>query len=269
MKNYITQLTSEKTLTETLKRIMEEIKQESLLGNMEDGDFLKMSFGEEYEGNFVPFQVSSAAIRDYFQGHDVLFLKDDSEAAFYEACCSYPKSIQYVVQLLDLIIYHNLAVGKFKVPYKDDENVFGLTLVAALVRTSSSNCKFLGEFLRTLDMDHGVNEVHIVIYSFERYGCCLDTMSLLAIYLFPGGGQNTDEVLEYLVREYPIDDFLGNESNFSAFLSLTLSEFHQIHPGHKDLYSDFYIDGNSRYSDSRNTNLFRIFREVKASYTSS
>ncbi|MCP4457544.1 MAG: hypothetical protein GY816_05880, partial [Cytophagales bacterium] len=185
MKNYITQLTSEKTLTETLKRIIEEIKQESLLKNMENDDFLKMSFGEEYEGDFNPFQVFSAPIEDYFQGHDVLFLKDDSEAAFYEACCSYPQSTQYAVQLLNLIIYHNLAVGKFKVPYKDDENVFGLTLAAALVRSSSSNCKLFGEFLKSLDMDHGVNEVHIVIYSFEKYNCCIDTMSLLAIYLFP------------------------------------------------------------------------------------
>lgn len=268
MKNYITQLTSEKKLIETLNLLIEDVKENFSLKNIERGDFLEMSFGQELNGNFIPFQFFSTPIKDYFRGEDVLFLKNDSEASFYEACCSYPQSTNYTVQLLNLIISHNLVVGKFKIPYKNEEDVFGLTLAAALVRSSSSYCKLFGEFLKTLDMDHGVNEVHVVIYSFEKYNCCIDTMSLLAIYLFPGGGQNTDEVLGYLVEEYLIDDFLKDESNFNFFLDSVISEFHQIHPNHKDFYSDFYIDENSLFDNNKNTNLYRIFKELKSSYKS-
>ncbi len=260
-KELTSNLNSEKDICETLTGLIEEIKNDKLLSNLEEGDFLKLQFGKYINGVFSPFQVECEPMKDYFHNYDALYLKEDSDAAFFEVACSFPESTKLVVELLDLIIQHNLEIGKYKVPYRDEEQVFGLTPAIALLRSNSIYCKEYGAFLKTLDMDHTVYEDLGVLFAFEKYGCTLDGMALLAVSLFSASGQHSEENLSYLLEEYPINQFLESQTNFDATFSFMLEEFQQVHGNLKEFYATLYID-----TCVENDNLLRVFKKIEAFY---
>ncbi|CAM3857702.1 MULTISPECIES: hypothetical protein [Flavobacterium] len=262
-KEIISNLESEKDICETLNGLIKEITNEKLLTKIEDGEFLKLIFGKYINGEFSSFEVKCEPMKDYFQGYDVLYLKEDSDAAFFEAACSFPESTKLVVDLLHLIIKHNLDVGKYAVLYRDEEQVFGLTLAIALLRSNSKYCKLYGAFLKTLDTDHTVHEYMGLLFAFEKYGCNLDSMELLAVSLFSASGQHSEENLSYLLEEYPINQFLESQTNLDATYEFMLDEFKQVHNNNKEFYSNLYIE-----VCEENENLKTVLNKIETHYNS-
>lgn len=264
-KKIITKLTSENDLYDTLSALIDEIENQNLFQKLKRGESLELIFGEEIDGSFVPFQVNSTPIPSYYDNHDVLFLKDDSDAAFFEACCSYQSTLMLVIKLLNLIIENNNEVGEYDVPYRDVEQVFGLIPAAALIRTNSVYCRFYGELLKTVDMDHACYEYAILLHAFEKHGCCIETMSLLATCLFPAAGQNANEDFEYLIENYPINDFLQDQLNYTIILNVMCAEFSLIETGHMKFYTDYYID-EELFEDGANENIYKLLKQIEETF---
>lgn len=264
-KEIISNLDSEKEICETINDLIIAIKDEKLLETVPRGEFISFTFGRYIDNKFIPFQVSCEPIKDY-HNNDILYLKKDSDAAFFESACSFPKSKILVADLFNFIIKHNVKVGKYKVPCRDEEQVFGLTQAVALIRSSSTYCRLYASFLKTLDMDHAVYESMVLLYTFKIYGCNLDTMYLLAVYLFPASGQGSDEDLDYLLEKFSIQSFLDDQNNFEAFLNFMLEAFKQVHDHNKAFYSTFYFDCSELDENGKNNNFLKILRKVEASY---
>ena len=260
-KELTSNLESEKDICETLTGLIKEITHENLLTTLQEGAFLELRFGKYINGTFSPFEVECEPMKDYFQDEAVLYLKEDSDAAFFEAACSFPESTKLVVELLHLITQHNLKVGKYKVPYRNAEQVFGLTPAIALLRSNSIYWKHYGSFLKTLDMDHAVYEDLGVLFAFEKYGCTLDSMALLAVSLFSASGQHSEENLSYLLEEYPINQFLENQTNLDATYNFMLEEFQQVHANLKEFYATLYIDICGEHD-----NLLTVFKKIETFY---
>lgn len=257
----LSNLDSETAICDTLNNLITSIKKDKLLAEIKKTNYLDLNFGIEINDQFSPFQVKSKPIPDYFMNGDALFLKEDSDAAFFEAACAFPESIKLVVTLLNLIITHNLDVGKYNIPYKDEEQTFGLTPAIALIRKDSKYCNLYGKFLKTLNMDHTVYESTGLLYAFETYGCNLDTISLLAVSLFSASNQHSEETLSYLLKEYPINTYLDRQTNLDATYHVLLEDFNQVHYSHKAFYATLYLEASKA-----DANVLTVFNKINRFY---
>lgn len=266
-KKYTVDISSELELCNTLTAIITAIEENNLLLAIEKNEDFELVFGQIIDSKFVPYQSKSTPIKYPFGDYDVLLKKDDSQAAFFEACCTHEESSNLTEKLLNLITAHNKGIRKSNIVYRHCEEVFGLTIGACLVYSNLKYCETYGNFIATLDMNHEVNESSVIYFAFEKYGCNLFTMSLLSTRLFLASGQHSHEDLTALLERFEINNFLEDEIIFDVVFKDMMSTFLSLNHD-CDFYSDYYIDENDIFENNKNAAMYALLNKLNTTYQS-
>lgn len=167
---------------------------------------------------------------------------------------------------MKILINHYQNVGEFDVAYKHDEQVFGLIPSLTLMQVDVRYVVLYGAFLGILDSDHFVEEEAGVFYAFEKYGCRLITMHLLATALYPVSGQYTSDNIKYFNETFYIDSFLEDPEHFEAVSNFMTSEFDKVHEGQKEFYSTLYHESLSDFKNGKESKFYQVLKNVEAHY---
>ncbi|WP_421850391.1 hypothetical protein [Marinomonas sp.] len=163
---------------------------------------------------FVPSNASKAEIEDASVY--------DTSHTFFTAAIKFEDARNTAVKLFKQIIEYNKRHGEFATLYADYDTLeipYGLILGQYLVKHSKQYCHLYGQFIKTLDMDHEVYEADVIFDGFERYGCCPETLELLAIRCLSASGQHGVEELELYVDNFSVNDYLTNKTHYQSFLA--------------------------------------------------
>lgn len=202
---------------------------------------------------------------------------------FFAAAIKFEKSRKVAVKLFKEIIEYNKRHGGFETLYSDyntHEINYGLHLGQYLVAHSKKYCHLYGQFIKTVDMDHEVYEADAIYNGFERYGCCPETLELLAIRCLSASGQHGVDELELYVNDFSINDYLTNKTHYQSFLAqlktelLCMSAIEQSNTP-KALRTECFINPEIVYfcesileqeiiADNPETPIACIFRELHA-----
>lgn len=267
MKPIIIDLKSKKEIEKLLIKLIKSAKKGKLLydfGNDEECINLKFCFKKS--GKIISYSPISASLVNPYDNSKVMFTENDSDAAFFEAACSEVSTLIKLVELYVQVITYNTNYGKYRVLFKNSIEPFGLTLGAALIRNSKNYCRLFGNFLKTIDMNHEVNETFVIHEAFKLYGCCQETMSLWAIRLFSACGQFGVDEFEEIVENYEINEFLNLKENFDFFLEEVKRELYCIGNKTRDMYSTLHLQ-TAYCENNPESNISQIFKILSSEYS--
>jgi len=148
--------------------------------------------------------------------------------AFFKAAVENKKTHKTAVKLFKDIIEYNKRHGIDETlicDYRTGEVPYGLYLGEYLVNYSKKYCHLYGQFIKTIDMYHEVYEADIIYNAFKLYGCCPETLELLAIRLLPAHGQHGLDSIKYYTDDFALNQYLSNSANYNLFLKQLKNEF--------------------------------------------
>jgi len=173
---------------------------------------------------------------------------ESTHPAFFKAAVENKDTHKTAVKLFKEIIEYNKRHGIDETLICDYETgmvPYGLYLGEHLVNYSKKYCHLYGQFIKTLDMDHEVYEADIIYNAFQLYGCCPETLALLAVRLLPASGQHGMESLNYYCDDFALNQYLSHSTNYHLFLKqlkdelLYMSERYKAeNPFDEDDYDD-------------------------------
>jgi len=147
--------------------------------------------------------------------------------AFFKAAVEHKNTHKTAVKLFKEIIEYNKRCGSdetLRCDYDTGMIPYGLYLGKYLVNYSKKYCYLYGEFIKTLYMGHEVSEADVIYDAFKLYGCCPETLGLLAFRLLPASGQHGKDSLKYYCDDFPLNQYLSNSENYDLLLTQLKNE---------------------------------------------
>ncbi|TEW45729.1 hypothetical protein [Psychromonas algicola] len=199
-----------------IKKILNRLRVDTMLNRMEK-KYLNLYSNIPFA--FVPITATELEVKEA--------CAESTPPAFFKAAVENKGTHKTAVKLFKEIIEYNKRHGIDEIlccDYDTGMVPYGLYLGEYLVNYSKKYCNLYAQFIKTLDMDHEVYEADIIYNAFKLYGCCPETLELLAVRLLPASGQHGMDSLNYYCDDFALNQYLNNLRYYNLFLKQLKNE---------------------------------------------